>query len=73
MLVAAVAAGALTLLTVRRQRPFLLALLRPVLVLLYLFLFNLMQGTYSPRWLAGANERRIFRRLRRLAMSTKFK
>ena len=43
MLVAALLAAALALLTVWRQRTFLLALLIPVLVVLYLFLFNLMQ------------------------------
>jgi lipopolysaccharide export LptBFGC system permease protein LptF len=43
MLVATLLAGALALVTVRRQRTFLLALLIPVLVLLYLVLFNLMQ------------------------------
>ena len=43
MLMAALLAGALALLTVRRQRTFLLALMIPVLVVLYLFLFTLMQ------------------------------
>jgi hypothetical protein len=44
MLVAALLAGALALLSVRRQRTFFLALLMPVLLVLYVFLLNLLQA-----------------------------
>ena len=60
MLVAALLAGALALLPVRRQRTLLLALLKPVLVVLYLFLFNLMQTPTRHANRLGANERRFF-------------
>ena len=43
MLVAALLAAALAMRSVRRQRTFLLALLIPVLIVLYFILFNLMQ------------------------------
>jgi lipopolysaccharide export LptBFGC system permease protein LptF len=44
MLVAALLAGALALLSVRRQRTLFLALLMPVLLVLYVFVLNLLQA-----------------------------
>jgi hypothetical protein len=53
MLLAALLAAPLALVTVRRQRAYLLAFLIPVLIVLYLLLFNLMQ---TPTRHAGRQE-----------------